>query len=530
MNKYYRQFEYLSLTRNPAVYPTPVQSCSRWDRPWCRGCGLVGHFEHMSLNVIISSLDGKQRVPVIISNSQPLREIIPQALQKLKLTEEINRYGLRHGRQSLELATIARLSGLAPGAKLDLFLVTSQLNNRGLGEIMVNVALQFESFPRITASISGNSPLWTTVVNLTLGAKVDLIGIMRSRSANCHKTMTPHLLIMGQEVFGLKRLVDKRLQDVIGTSMTSALIRMTLKEEKEMSLDAALQLIQGIAAPAKPTVGEHTQLRGTETEISTTQDEGDGSILASRSIAEIQSQTALADAIADRRIRLYPPPEKTSPSAPDLPDEFYQVSEMDLRYQMSSLKQITKSLIDAPLVSHTKLLEKRQRELLSKHPISKIRFRFPDHYLLEANFKSTETGADLHSFLLDHCLLIDHSQGLSLTTGLPPKRIERGEGRQLWQLDLVPASIVNVFIDSALKGSGTMNLLRNDLHQLVLPSPSLSISGETESIRRAVAEPNPSMEDTASNASETARGIPVAKAAGTSSGGRAFKKPSWLRL
>lgn len=453
----------------------------------------------MSLNVVVSSVDGKYRVPVIINANQPLRDIIPLALAKLKVpnadASTAGIYGLRHGRHELDLATIARLSGLAPGAKLDLILLDERKAKHN-ASTPVSVALQVEGQPRITGTIMSSTPLLQGISDIFNGRHQVFID-----------GRTPHLLVMGQEVFGLEKLANTSLSD-LGVKSGSCLIRMTSKSESGMTSEKAQFIIESCRnnradEPIAASVSEKQQ-ESDMIEIPPAN--------CTSTLLEANTPSAPTQNTFDRQIRLFAPPSKTS-NTPDLPDEFYEPSEMDCRLQMSSLQTRTQSLMNAPLVSHAKMLEKKQKELLSKHPTTILRFRFPDHHQLEAVFQSTEMGRDLHLFLLDHCLNVSQ---VTLTVGMPPKAISSNEKKQLWQLDLVPGAILNVFTGEKHKGLGTAELLRPDFLQKPVPLPIPS-------------DPTIVLPQSATNdVSNTT--VPTIAAPPASSSNTLLKKPKWLRL
>jgi hypothetical protein len=74
-----------------------------------------------------------------------------------------------------------------------------------------------------------------------------------------------------------------------------------------------------------------------------------------------------------------------------LPDSFYDVTEEDARYLLSSQRHHIAQMEHAPL--RTKAMrEKEQRLLEQKYPKTVIRVRFPDQLYLEGQFQSSEPG------------------------------------------------------------------------------------------------------------------------------------------
>jgi hypothetical protein len=205
---------------------------------------------------------------------------------------------------------------------------------------------------------------------------------------------------------------------------------------------------------------------------------------------------------SNRKFALFTPPNATVlVQAPDLPDSHYELGESEFRLHLAVTHARTRALIDAPLLSRAKLVEKRQAELLSRYPVARIRFRMPDQHQLEAEFESTEAANQLYAFVR---WALKTSDEFLLSIGPPPKSIKNGS-TPIWQLDLVPAAIVNV----AFSQGKVVNVFNDMVLSTSRPIPQLNPSPTLNS------STDLSASNLATNAPATAPST---------------KKPSWLRL
>lgn len=227
----------------------------------------------------------------------------------------------------------------------------------------------------------------------------------------------------------------------------------------------------------------------------------------------------------DRKITLYAPPSASAPKpSPNLPEGYYEMEPGEFRAHWAAGQARTKALLEAPLVSRVKLRERQQRELLEKHPATVLRFRFPDQYILEASFGSTETVTNLFAFVDS---VLTSLWPFALSIGPPPQSLIRADKTPLWRHDLVPAAIVNLtWADgSGSRSSKTLDLLQPEVGSALTQSPpSLPTTGEA--VSTSLVEAASSGQERSETSNRPSSG-PLPNPHHPAS---VLKKPSWLRL
>lgn len=443
----------------------------------------------------VTSPDGRGKSNLTVVGTTSLKQLLRKACVNLKMVDnedspETDRYGLKHGRHILDLSLQVRLSGLPAGAKLDLI-----ISNTKAG--MVTVALQHAG-GRITGQFPSTTGLWSMLTYLE-GTSSGQLRLLYEEEGIVY---APHLLILGQECVGLERLVRTTLGN-IGITSGNCLIRMTHKRCECSSMEDAVS----IASTALP-VDTTPLLAGTRP----SDDASSAPVIASTSVALSAYPTIPP---LDRDIILYTPPNSSRhlPTAPNLPESHYELGEAEFRRHLAASQARIRALLDAPLVSRSKLVEKQQAELLTKHPTTRLRFRFPDQYQLEATFRSIESSADLYTFLQSSMTI--PSMGIALSTGPPPKPIPTKD-TPLWKLDLVPAAIINVAFTVESGRPPTSDILTDQIKSSIRRLPTIdgdltyeALEEESPSPINHQAVPNPTR-----NVSPTT----------------GLKKPGWLRL
>lgn len=472
-----------------------------------------------TLSVTVTGVDGRSRTQISINASNTVAQLLRQACYRLKLTPdesstEYVHYRLCHGRTLLDNSTSIRLSGISPGAKLDL------VRAKGINkDAFVDVAIQTTN-GRLTATFTPTTTLFSILYTLL----VDSILAEKDKV-----TQEPLLVVMGQEYFGLETLAKTTLEG-IGIASGNCLIRLMYKpsilpdpQAVYRKLKEELRSQRSVEMPKdkeKQELSDRSYIEP-KNKLSETTDsqalEATGGKL-SESIRETTSPGVLAPGLEEfeRCVKLYDPPRRDRlQGAPNLPDSAYELGETEFRLLFSSAQARTRALQDAPLVSRAKLVERQQREFLAKHPTTRIRFRFPDQYQLEAVFRSTEPLSALFIFIQD--CLEGGAVLQDLSIGPPPKAIRRCDKTFLWQHDLVPAAIINValggerrptplLLGPAFQKTATTAM---QLSQGSQPSPSAAPSQEPVSAVPHRTEPRPGSSTTDAATK---------------------KKPSWLRL
>lgn len=165
----------------------------------------------------------------------------------------------------------------------------------------------------------------------------------------------------------------------------------------------------------------------------------------------------------------------------DIPDSFFDVTISDVRVLMSQLKDVTRSMDNAPLMtSKLRELEDAKRTLSQlKYRETLIRVQFPNRLVLQTVFKPIDTIGRVKEFLgrflvaeveeFELCKLSPTEKGeifmnrnlISVTT--PPKTILNDEDR-LVELHFVPQALIHF---TSTGQSQTSNVIREEfLNQL----------------------------------------------------------------
>lgn len=479
----------------------------------------------LTLSVSHTDAEGRfHRVNVKAGLSSSMRQVIQQACMALKLvpspeSSECYAYGLKHGRMQLDKATLVRLSGLTQGAKLEL-IKTTNLSAGG----SVTVAVQSEA-GRATTQVSSSST-FLSILQIVANS-VDAPRNYSIVKLQNGVVMEPVLLVMGQEYAGLAQIAQTSLVG-IGIDSGTCLVRLSHRPSAFGSLEEATEYIE-----------KETSIPLTIATLP--QDANVPAVNADRSVeseapeATRTMQKTMEPPVARRAVLIAPPRANTAPT-PDLPDSAYKVDVGDFQRYYAAAQARTRSLLDAPLVSRVKLQEKHEHAVLTRHPETRIRFRFPDQYMLEAIFSSQEPAAALYVFLqtdaVEESLRLADTIHFDLSVGPPPRPIKRDDTRPLHRLDLTPAAIVNVAIRSNGSSHGpvsTCRLLVKHLTENVMDNADVDADADADAnvITITNANANPTT-DANSDASTNPR-PPLINPAMTASVSTSLK-PSWLKL
>lgn len=187
--------------------------------------------------VVVSSPEGGKRTSVAVAGTQTLKQLVRDACVRLGLADPADSaacdgFSLKHGRRLLDLAASVRLSGLPPGAKLDLVRISSTSRP-------VSVALQYtgpvasmQAVGRLTAVFPSSATVWSILAHFeqASGGRIALFldgsggGNGDGKAgADAGELLVPHVLVMGQEVFGVEDLVRTTLQTLAVTDGTCVL-------------------------------------------------------------------------------------------------------------------------------------------------------------------------------------------------------------------------------------------------------------------------------------------------------------------
>lgn len=500
-----------------------------------------------SLNLQVTGPDGRTRVKVTIPASQTVKQLTTAACEKLGIiAAQADRYTLRHGRTPLLPACNLNLLGLVTSAKLDL---VPNLTAAGHPS-SVKVALQYvgdrcKPMTRMTLEIWSETVLWDLLLRFQEQSGGDLMLLIPDGPSNC---LIPHLVILGQEFTSPSQLTSVSLAS-LGIDRGTCLVRMAHKRLARSLRETEDEL------PSRMGGGEGSTLRPEEaapsSETKVGMDDRPGPEATSLNSPQLLStlpgplSTDLASAnclvrtdVERRKVTLYAPPASSNlRTSPDLPEGHYEMGSSEFRAHWAAQQARTRALLETPLLSQAKLRERQQREFLDRHPKTILRFRFPDQYMMEATFESTETISDLFAFItstwvgggrdVDSLRSPSLCHPFSLSIGPPPRVLARTDPSPLWRHDLVPAAIINVAWNNGNDNGGykTPDLLLSEIRAtLTQLSPSLP-PATRESLPE---EGTPETNMTTDRPSNPPSSLPTPREVATTAG--TVKKPSWLRL
>lgn len=127
---------------------------------------------------------------------------------------------------------------------------------------------------------------------------------------------------------------------------------------------------------------------------------------------------------------------RTAASNEDLPDEFFEINENDIKRMMVDLQKKVEA--DQPLLTRS-MIQERLESKYAKYQQVVVRVQFPDKVVLQGLFRPKETVFALHKFVRGH--LEDKSLKFYLYTA-PPKQVLKDQTLTLIQAKLAPASVV----------------------------------------------------------------------------------------
>ncbi|CAH1793676.1 unnamed protein product [Owenia fusiformis] len=144
----------------------------------------------------------------------------------------------------------------------------------------------------------------------------------------------------------------------------------------------------------------------------------------------------------DREIMVYNIEHKTAQQSnitdEDLSDDFFQVTESDLRKMMMDLSKEAHSQDDAPLMTAA-MRQAQNEQKMSQYNRAVIRIQFPDRVVLQGLFRPRETVFAVEKFVKEN--LADPSLDFYLYTS-PPKCELKDNSMNMFDAKLLPASVV----------------------------------------------------------------------------------------
>ncbi|XP_046572870.1 tether containing UBX domain for GLUT4-like [Haliotis rubra] len=202
----------------------------------------------------------------------------------------------------------------------------------------------------------------------------------------------------------------------------------------------------------------------------------------------------------------------------DLPDDFFEVTDADIRKMMTDLQKNAENVADAPLMTQS-MRQARLEERYSKYKKVVIRVQFPDKLVLQGMFRPRETVFAVQKFVKEH--LQDKTTPFYLYT-TPPKSVLKDRSSTLIEAHLVPATRIyfgcDVAKDHYLSGGVRAEIsTREQAEQLAFKSLPSCEPGSSETVGPKSAAATTSRTESSSTRSSS----------GAKSGEKA---PKWLKL
>ncbi|XP_062591287.1 tether containing UBX domain for GLUT4-like [Saccostrea cucullata] len=207
---------------------------------------------------------------------------------------------------------------------------------------------------------------------------------------------------------------------------------------------------------------------------------------------------------------------RSTASNEDLPDEFFEITENDIRKMMVDLQKKAKSETDQPLLTRS-MVQDRLESQYSKYQHVVIRVQFPDKVVLQGLFRPKETVHALHKFVKEY--LEDKSQGFYLYTA-PPKQVLKDQTLNLIQAKLAPASVVyfgseatkDHYLSEAVMKEISPKTKAEEIVEKSLPKDETPSSSRKDQVpgpsKSGPSKPKPSKPDSDSSSDSKKPGVP----------------------
>ncbi|CAL1715722.1 unnamed protein product [Somion occarium] len=217
--------------------------------------------------------------------------------------------------------------------------------------------------------------------------------------------------------------------------------------------------------------------------------------------------------------RVYRPPQASTTSPRELPEDYFTPSAADLKAAQASLSARTQALVNAPLRNRA-VREAEETAKRAKYPTTTIRVRFPDRTQLEKTFPSTDKIKSVYAFVRE-CLLEDVKPIKFVIYQTPPKRELRVSDPNvrdlsLFDLHLAPSSVLH------------LKFMEDSLNHVDVPAPlDASVLALAEELP---IPPDPESTSPPASSSSTPSARPVGSSSSSSTSSGPVKVPKWLKL
>lgn len=413
----------------------------------------------MASNLIVIDTSAR-RATIKTTPGKILSDVLQEACNKLGA--DASRYGLKHNNKNLDLSNPIRLSGLSPGAKLELVLLSRSPS-------VVSVALQLpedesSGLPsgRLVEKYPSSTTLWIVLRsfedaaphrNYTRRSKAKTDTGQGGAGKLYHES--PIVSIMGRELASFTDLQKTLAQ--LGFNSGSVLLRLSFRLSDtplEEARDQIEQYFQSLSSEEKVksfatslTTDETTQDANkpiiTDGENRETSPSSSMSLMPNHALpTSLPHSQHAADSSAPnglppptlnspRQVTVYRPPSSSTPQAAQ--KEFNEADyEPTIRHAKQHQARLQTAGRNKTLLSDRELAEKEnaKAQKLSEIKEVQIRVRFPDQTMVERKFSSSDTAHSLYDFARENLRNENEPFLLSYTSTkgnrtIPPNSKER---------------------------------------------------------------------------------------------------------
>ncbi|PVD37642.1 hypothetical protein C0Q70_00239 [Pomacea canaliculata] len=225
--------------------------------------------------------------------------------------------------------------------------------------------------------------------------------------------------------------------------------------------------------------------------------------------------------------------ERSSKTIPqDVGDDFFEITEADLKSLMRDLQKQVSSLTDRPLMTESMRQTEMEQRYQHYHSVV-LRVQFTDGLVLQGCFRPRETVFALYKFVKEN--LEDPNHEFYLYTS-PPKRILSDMALSLVEADLAPATVVyfgssqsqDHWLSEPVRSGIVPKLHADELSVKKLAKKrieSMSASSSAKSMQATALGPASGEEDSTQNDRTEVAGPRRAASSNDSA-----KMPKWLKL
>ncbi|KAL8944567.1 MAG: hypothetical protein Q9216_000370 [Gyalolechia sp. 2 TL-2023] len=450
----------------------------------------------MASNVVVIDTSAR-RTTIKTTPGKILSDVLQEACNKFSL--DASRHGLKHNNRNLDLSNPIRLSGLSPGAKLELVVISRSPS-------VVSVALQLpeeecHGLPsgRLVGKHPSNTTLWKVLRtfedaaphrNYTGRGKTKTDAGRAGAGRLYHEA--PILSMMSRELTSFTDLQKTLAQ--LGYNSGSVLLRLSFRAS-DAPLEEALEQMKQYFEPVQSNeeAGSHatssmindiaqgtneprtsdedtstkplpdtvlpTQEDALLTNVPSTQRAADDSIFH-------EPTPPATDSSDPRQVTVYRPPSSSTPRAAR--QAFNEADyEPTIRHAKQHQARLQTAGRNRTLLSDKELAEKEstKAQKLAEIKDIQIRVRFPNQTIVERTFSSPDTARSLYEFARENLRNGSEPFLLSYTSAKGNRTISPSSTERLISdLGMVGKTLINFSWDEgASVETRTKPILREDL-------------------------------------------------------------------